>query len=274
MRRESLQWIVPVVLALGVVGAVWFYWSQTRAPSPPVEEEGPSAEPPVTEAPSGPVHPLPEPAAPATARPGLTPLPPLDQSDEYFEMALTDLFGDALEERLVDSRLIERIVATVDNLPREQLADRIKPLNTVPGQFAVKSESASESDMDGRYTLDTANYERYEPLVKMIGETPAADMAELYRRFYPLLQKAYVDLGYPDAYFNDRVVEVIDHLLATPEVEGPVALVRPHVLYEFADPELENLSSGQKALLRMGSENAAIVKTKLRELRELITAPD
>lgn len=269
MRRESLQWIVPVVLGLGVVAALWFYWASTRAPAPPVEEEAQPTQPPVPEAPAGPVHPLPDPAAQPADQPELEPLPPLDQSDAYFEMALTDLFGGEIDERLVDTRLIERIVATVDNLPRGELADRIKPLGTVPGRFAAQGED--ENAADGRYTLDPENYERYEPLVRMIVETEATDMAELYRRFYPLLQKAYVDLGYPDAYFNDRAVEVIDHLLATPEVAGPIRLVRPHVLYEFAEPELESLSSGQKALLRMGPENAAAVKAKLREFRELIT---
>jgi hypothetical protein len=269
MRRESLQWIVPVVLAVGVAGAAWFYWSQGRAPEPRVEEERPPAASTATEAPSEPVHPLPEPEPATTEKPALRPLPPLDQSDEYFEMALTDLFGNALEEQLVDARLIERMVATVDNLPRDEVAERIKPLDTVPGQFTVESES--ENGANARYSIDPANYERYDALVAMVTDTSPEDMAELYRRFYPLFQKAYVDLGYPDAYFNDRVVEVIDHLLATPDIAEPVELVRPHVLYEFADPELESLSSGQKAMLRIGSENRAVVKAKLQEFRQLIT---
>jgi hypothetical protein len=50
---------------------------------------------------------------------------------------------------------------------------------------------------------------------------------------------------------------VIDHLLATPEVGGPIAVVTPHVLYEYASAELEERSAGQKALLRAGPENAA-----------------
>ncbi len=270
MRRESIQWIVPVVLAIGVVGALWFYWNQGREdaplPEPTVQEPTPAA----TDEPAEPVHPLPEPAPAATATRDLEPLPLLDASDEYFEMALTDLFGEALEEQLVDTRLIERLVATVDNLPRENLADRIKPLGSVPGQFTVEQQNDS-AEADGRYTIDPSNYERYDALVEMLANTEPQQMATLYRRFYPLLQKAYTDLGYPDAYFNDRVVEVIDHLLATPEVEGPVELVRPHVLYEYANPELEQLSSGQKALLRIGSENAAVVKQKLREFRDLIT---
>jgi hypothetical protein len=275
MRRESLQWIVPVVLAVGVVGALWFYWSQTRAPEPPPERETRPAPAPAEEQPSEPAHPLPQPEAPAGEQRRLEPLPPLDESDEYFKLALTDLFGAPLGEYLANERLIERIVATVDNLPREQVADRIKPLAPVPGRFAVRGGAQDPEPVEPeRYTLDPANYERYEPLVNMLVETPTADMVELYRRFYPLLQKAYVGLGYPDAYFNDRVVEVIDHLLATPEVEGPIRLARPNVLYEYADPALEKLSTGQKALLRMGPENAAAVKAKLREFREQITRKD
>ena len=76
---------------------------------------------------------------------------------------------------------------------------------------------------------------------------------------------------YPDGYFNDRLVQVIDHLLATPEVVDPIELVRPHVLYEYSDPDLEALSSGQKLLLRMGTDNGKKIKNTLRKLRGLVT---
>jgi len=95
---------------------------------------------------------------------------------------------------------------------------------------------------------------------------------DLYRQRYPLFQRAYQDLGYPQGYFNDRLVEVIDHLLATPEVKVPVELVRPNVLWQYLDPELESRSSGQKLLLRLGPDNAAVVRTKLRELRALLVS--
>jgi hypothetical protein len=44
--------------------------------------------------------------------------------------------------------------------------------------------------------------------------------------------------------FNDRLIEIMDHLLAAPEIEGPIELVQPKVLYRFADPELEKRSWG------------------------------
>ncbi|MEJ2700374.1 MAG: DUF3014 domain-containing protein, partial [Desulfuromonadales bacterium] len=64
----------------------------------------------------------------------------------------------------------------------------------------------------------------------------------------------------------------IDHLLAAPEVQGPIRVVRPSVRYKFADPDLEALSAGQKILIRMGPDNAAKVKAKLREIRQELTA--
>jgi hypothetical protein len=55
-------------------------------------------------------------------------------------------------------------------------------------------------------------------------------------------------------------------------VRDPIALQRPNVLYEFADPELESLSAGQKLLIRMGSQNAGRIKGKLKEWRAALVA--
>jgi hypothetical protein len=99
----------------------------------------------------------------------------------------------------------------------------------------------------------------------------ASELADIYLRFYPLFQEAYEDLGYPDAYFNDRMIDVINHLIATPNINDPIILHRPHVLYEFIHPELEALSSGQKLLIRLGSRNSIKVKQFLIELKALIS---
>jgi len=116
-------------------------------------------------------------------------------------------------------------------------------------------------------TLDPANYERYRPLVQLLRNTDTKLLIATYTRYYPLFQDAYESLGHPPKYFNDRMIQVIDHLLATPDLRGPVALTQPGVLYEYADPKIEALSAGQKALIRMGGDNATFVKHKLREIR-------
>ena len=65
-------------------------------------------------------------------------------------------------------------------------------------------------------------------------------------------------------------METIDNLIDAPEPKGPVKLTVPHVLYEYADPDLEAASAGQKVLVRMGAANEAKVKARLRAYRALL----
>ena len=156
----------------------------------------------------------------------------------------------------------------MDNLTRGRVAEKIRPLGRLPGNFVVTA--AGEN---GPIYLSPENYGRYDALVSMATGADLDELAATYRRFYPLFQEAFAQLGYPDGYFNDRVVAVIDHLLATPEPEEPVRLVQPHVLYEFADPQLEALSGGQKLLIRMGPDHISRIKSVLSDFRARITQP-
>lgn len=268
MNNQSSLWMIPALLALGAGAALWYYWEQVEKPRPepvsvPREPERAAEEPTLPRYPVAPA--IPE----RSAAENLMPLPPLNESDRYFELAMVDVFGSGIDDMLVDTALIEKIVATVDNLPRSQVAERIRPVSGVLGPF-----SADGQDGSGQYTVNPANYQRYDFLVNLLATADLEVLVDTYRRFYPLFQEAYVNLGYPQGYFNDRVVEVIDHLLETPEIDEPVELLRPHVLYEYADPELEALSSGQKLILRTGSEHAVRIKQFLEELRELIGSAD
>ncbi len=265
MENQKTAWLVPVLLAIGAGGALWYYWIQVNEPvrEPQILPQPVAEEPQETPAP---LHPMPEPVAETQERPELVPLPPLDQSDDYFKLALTDIFGGSIEGMLASSGMIERIVATVDNLTRPQVAERIRPLARLGGQFVVDGQ-----DDSGEFNINSSNYGRYDVLIGLFADADLAELAELYRRFYPLFQSSYEGLGYPDGYFNDRLVEVIDHLLATPDIDDQTLLVRPHVLYEFADPDLQGRSSGQKLLLRMGSEHRSRIKQTLREFRDIAT---
>src|SRR5262249_307147 len=136
----------------------------------------------------------------------------------------------------------------------------LRPLKPTPGQTVVTTQGEVT-------TLSDANFARYAPLMRMVQGADVKSMAVVYERLYPLFQQSYEDLGYPGKYFNDRLVEVIDHLLQTPEPAGPLQLTQPKVFYEFADPELEGRSAGQRLPLRLGPENARATKAKLREFR-------
>ena len=143
------------------------------------------------------------------------------------------------------------------------MAVGLRPIVPTPGSFAV-------AGTPGHITLDPGNFQRYVPFVDVVKSIDPQQLVAVYFRFYPLFQQAYEDLGYPTEYFNDRVIEVIDHLLDTPDLPGPIELTQPNVMYQYADPKIEALSAGQKTLIRMGSANAGIIKDKLREIRQLL----
>lgn len=265
MDNPDLKFLVGfVVVVLLGIGA-WYYWDELvppPEPTPVVEAVAPAE--PVSG--PGPQHPIPELQAGLADASRLVPLPPLDDSDAYLLLEIGATFGSAIESLLVRDAVIDRMVTTIDNLPRRQLAEKIRPVGRLEKAFAA------DTGTDSSIVLGPSSYLRYDALVAYIYYADLDAVYDTYRRFYPLFQKSYERLGYPDAYFNDRLVEVIDHLVATPIPEEPIVLVRPNVLYEFADPDLESLSSGQKLLLRMGPSNAGTIKRLLEKFRSRVTS--
>jgi hypothetical protein len=255
--KNPLVWLAFAVVIAGV--ASFYYWRQANAPepAPPPAAAAAPAPPPVAEAPRI-AHPLPE--APSTA----PPLPALADSDPAVKETLAKLFGsEALANFFNLDAAVRRFVATVDNLPRKTAAARLMPVKPVPGTFAVTGSGDS-------LAIATQNPLRYRPYLVAMEGVEAKRLVAAYVQLYPLFQSAYQELGYPNGYFNDRLVEAMDDMLATPDVASP-RLAQPKVLYQFADPALEERSAGQKIMLRMGSANAARVKEKLRAIRRELT---
>lgn len=257
--KQEILWVLGA-LALAGLGTYFYYQRKDAAleqqQEVQVQEPGPEAGKTPIENPM----PGPEPAA--------APLPKLKESDPAVREGLVGVFGEQpVAQYLVPQEIIRRFVVTIDNLPRKKVAVDLRPVKVTSGEFVASGGADS-------VVLDDENFARYAPLVKAMEAADTKSVVALYRRFYPLFQESYENLGYPSAYFNDRLVEVIDHLLQTPDVKGPIRLVQPSVYYHFADPQLESLSAGQKLLIRMGGGNSAKVKAKLRELRAEIAAND
>lgn len=255
-----------LLLLAAIVAAGWYFrdaWlppADVAAPTiPATEETAPEVKP------VGPQHPIEVADEDLDTHRTLQPLPPLDDSDAYFLLELGSVFGADIEALLLREGVIDRLVASIDNLSRKHVSHRIRPVGNLATPFV-----ANETDDESRFTLGPENFRRYDLLVGHIAGADLEQMADMYRRYYPLFQESYVRLGYPNAYFNDRLIEVIDLLLDTPQPGAPLTMTRPNVLYEFADPELERLSSGQKLLLRMGNDNATTIKQVLRDFRERI----
>jgi len=274
--NKTIRWW-PALVAVLIIAA-GSYWYVTR--TPPVEAPAEVSIPPEAPTTEAIRHPIEQSRQPESAE-GIPAqeLPPLDASDAEVEGALVDLFdGGPVLDFVGSSDYIRKVVATVDNLPRSRASARMRPVQPTPGHMAVRQEG-------DRTYLSPENFQRYSPFVNLATSVDVDRLVATYVRYYPLFQQAYEGLGYPGQYFNDRVVDVIDNLLATPAPGGAIELVlppqdpsvevsRPWVLYQYEDPALESLSAGQKILIRMGGENAGRVKATLRELRKrLATVP-
>ncbi len=259
--RRSVLWPLVVIVALVVAGVLAWRQMHPQAPQlapPPAPPASQAAAPAAT----GPEHPIEAAAGAAPAQE--TPLPALADSDPALQDAMAAIFGKAPLDRIFHlQQIVTRFVATIDNLPRQTASVQKMPVQPVGGSLLT-------AQSNGQTVLATDNAVRYEPYVSVMDAADTGRLVATYVRFYPLFQKAYEDLGYPGKYFNDRLVFVIDHLLAAPEPTGPIALVQPKIVYRFADPEFESLSAGQKMLLRMGRDNEMRVKAKLRAIRQAL----
>ena len=270
-RLTRSVYAIGAALGIAVLWLAFHLWQATRdstpatvAASPPLPSS-PAPTPPVPEPPTH--YPLDAKLAAGTAATGFD-----------LQAALGELFGTKTVQsmfRLDD--FPRRLAASIDNLGRSHVSPTLWPVNPASGRFLVE-------ERDGATFISADNGLRYTPYVLLIETVDLRRVAGIYARIYPSLQRAYEELGYPGKYFNDRLVEVLDQLLATPEfdtpiqvrlppIDGPLQPERPWVLYEFADPELQSLTAGQKLLLRTGSVNERRIKIRLAEIRRLVTAP-
>ncbi len=275
------------LVVLGVLGAVvYFQWQDQQEPVATVSPIG--EVPAVPSAASSPRYPIPslpptsasvevlaEPIqqesevtialAPASIM--ADPLPALNNSNAEMKELFSSLFGSDVVRSLFNlDEIIRRFVVTIDNLPNKKLPRKNLLVTRAAGAFQVVNEA-------GGMVIAPDNAARYAPFVSLATQVDAEQLVAIYVRFYALFQAAYAELSYPNAYFNDRLVDVIEHLLSTPVVDEPIQLVQPKIFYQYADAELEARSAGQKILLRMGSVSAEQIKTKLREIRRLLIEP-
>jgi hypothetical protein len=250
--RKIIWWLIAI-FGIGVFVFIIYRALERMRPEPE-----PQLPPPVV-VPAAPAEP--QIRYPVEQQPQEKPLPALDVSDATMQNALGELSLDRTLSGLFQMKdFIRRVVATIDNLPRQKLALRLMPVKPAGGKFLAIGKDES-------LAIGPDNAARYAPYVRLASTVDTAKLVAFYVHFYPLFQQAYRDLGYPKGYFNDRLIEVIDHLLATPEVPVAAGLVQPKVFYLFADPELEARSAGEKILMRIGSGNAVLIKAKLREIR-------
>ena len=192
-------------------------------------------------------------------------LPRLNDSDSFVAEKISKLSsGTSLLGYLVDEQLVRRAVVLVENISRGQYPQTALPYKPIVEEMQVSSD-------DGRlFTMEAASYTRFDAAVAAFVALDTEQAVGLYRLLSPLLQQAYAEIGFRDAEFEQALIKAIDAVLSAPEIEGPLQLVKPSVMYLYADTRLEELANMNKQLIRLGPENSARLKAKLREFKQAL----
>lgn len=276
------RWIGPAVAVI-ILGAGAWYLLKPQ-PAPVVVPEKTAVVPPVA-------APVPEPADVLTAQQepednisaqaadagmdstelpaeqevvATEPLPTLDESDAWVKNKLLALSWKAgLSSLFVSEEMIRRFVVQVDNIAQGRLVPEQALFKGLTQDFKVKQNGQ-------QYQLDPVNYQRYQRYLDLLESAPKAEVVALFRQLYPLMQQAYLELGYPEAQFSDRIQQAIKLLLAAPEVADGPMLTLDSVQYSFADGEVEQLSMAHKQMVRLGLKNQQRLKLLLAAYQPLL----
>lgn len=266
-KTRKQQRIIGVAIAviLIVIIALWLTREGEPEPEPvpqPVEQvTEPEPEPEPLPEPEPEPEPLPEPEpAPAPEpEPEPEPLPSLNEGSGVVLQELAE--QDINTQPVQAENMLRKFVVFVDNVARGDVVREAAVISGPQSRFIVQH-------IDGQIYVDERSYTRYNDIVSWFYEMDADVLVAQYRRFQPLFEEAFNEIKEPGANFDDRILDAIAILLDTPEPRGLLALSDEQVMYTYADPALENLPAAQKQMLRIGPDNRALVKSKLREIRQ------
>jgi hypothetical protein len=226
------------------------------------------------------IQPEPEPAAPAAAVPlveappvqiaasepeividdtSLAELPSLNDSDGFVLDSISALQNGLEAIRLLaNDQLVRKFVVFVDNISRGEFPQTGLPYRSLTQEMPV------ENIDDNLFVMDDSAFKRFDQIVDTFVSIDTDSAIILYRSLSPLFQQAYGEIGFRNVNFDDTLRSAINNVLRTDNVEGPFQLVKPSVMFLYADASIENLQDVHKQLIRLGPDNTQKLKAKLR----------
>ena len=235
---------------------------------PPEEEPAPSVTTPPSAPPPAPVvteieELAPEPPPPLPA-PVEEPLPRLEESDDAVRDAVGDIpLGAAGQQYLTPGNIIERSASVVYLMAQGDVPYKLLPISRPKASFLF-------SDDGTQVVTDPAGFARYDALTQWLESLDLESLLSSLEWFVPLFREAWSYYGEDLAAFDMAVVIMLDLVIATPEVDlSETRLIRKEAVWIFEDPAIEGLAPIQKQVLRMGPENAKVLKAKAAEARGL-----
>jgi len=253
-----------VVLLLVIAGGVVLLtgnWPPEEKPAPTVTAPPPAPPPApiVTEI----EEPTPEPP-PLPPEPVEEPLPRLEESDDAVRDAVGDIpLGTAGQQYLIPGNIIERSASLIYLMAQGDVPYKLLPVSRPKAAFPI-------SDDGTQVVTDPAGFERYDALTQWLQSLDLESLLSSLEWFIPLFREAWSYYGEDPAAFDMAVVMTLDLVIATPEIDlSEARLVRKEAVWIFEDPTIEGLAPIQKQVLRLGPENAEVVKAKAAEARGL-----
>ena len=185
-------------------------------------------------------------------------LPDLLSSDNFVRQALLNI-SPGLDQWLKADQLIRKYVVIANDFAQGSRIGNHMSFLRLEESFAVEQG-------ENGLTFAPKSFHRYNNIAQTIQAIDAKAAAALYQKLRPLLLQVFAEFSYPqDITLESVIKKAAGEILATPAIEGQAALVRPSVLYKFADAKLEALSPVQKQMIRMGPANTRVFQAKCRE---------
>jgi hypothetical protein len=265
--RKTTGRLSPKVLAIGVavvlvvIGAAWFIFSdKNKVPELFDDPRDQSGLPPIDADPAETVldAAAPQPLATDSELAPVQRPQALDGSDKQVGQALQDL-SPALLQWFTPDEQIRKWVLMVVNMADGTVVNKHRPV-----RYPMKSFKTKQTV--GRTTMNPVNYERVKPLVGAVLTIPPEKLAAYYRQWSPVLTNSFTELGL-EGTFHGHFLTVLDKIVDAQTHEASPSLDRPNVLFEYADPVLENASDVEKLLWRMGPANMAEVQAYAATLK-------
>ncbi|MCS5595471.1 MAG: DUF3014 domain-containing protein [Porticoccaceae bacterium] len=202
------------------------------------------------------------------SEPVKTPLPPLDTSDEFVRERIVLMSNKAeINNWLATDDLVRRTASYLDGLSRGIILGKIFPLSSPQSSFATHNDG----DM---IWLNAGNYERYNTTVAVLASLDMKSMAQMFHFARPLLESAFLEMGYKPRQMDGILLTAIDQVLNTPIIVEPISLTRDSVAYKYADISLESLTPLQKQLIRTGPENTQRLQQQALLLKNALLNPN
>ncbi len=272
MTKKSAPWslIAFIIVIIVAIGFAWQFTGSIEEPTPivePVVEKVEIAPEPVfeelkDEEPEDVVELVPEVVKPV--------LPSLDESDDWLKIKLPEItWRKELLTLVIDEDMIRRFVVFTDNFAQGVVAYEHSPFTLPKSKFSPDQANVSQQNNKEVWQWDENSTRRFSLYVDLMRSMDSESLVQWYFEIKPLIDQAYSELGYGDDDFTQTLQDAITRVLDMELPSKPsMTLVRPSVMYQFSDADLESLPESDKLLLRLGKDNLLVMKSVLLELHE------